>query len=108
MSPYFELVPASDADSDADNDVEMVRLAFELADGAARSDVEVLCEAMGYGTGCIMNTHVFVGRDIDRADEQKTLARALRYLDLRGNDTFGFAFIREPGNPHLVRFKAKP
>lgn len=67
-------------------DTELADLAFELADETARSDVE--CASMMFDRGGQMCC------DVSDPDSQGLLARALRYMDLRG-DALPYRVIRE-------------
>ena len=71
---------------------EVQRLAQELADEAARSDMlDCMTEFAAFHDW-------YVTEDLDPEDEQ-WVARAVRYLELRG------LLIRHPERPHLVRLE---
>lgn len=74
---------------------EQVRLAHEIADDAARAEIECECGAMQLGTRSWYDTTAVE----DAVPEyQAGVDRALRYLDLRGR------VQRHPVEKHLVRF----
>lgn len=84
----------------------VVELALQIADSAARSDIEVYCvmadvdQLEWYDTQQVMYASHPSDRDF--------VDLALAYLDLRGNAAVEYRMIRRANAPHLVRFEAKP
>jgi len=74
---------------------ETLRLATELADAAARSDIESQCVAMQIGTHVWYDTRLVDG---DETDLQDWVDKARTYLQLRNHIRF------HPTKPALVRF----
>jgi hypothetical protein len=79
---------------------DVVVLAFEIADEAARSDVEC------YGTPIVMNGQLWYELSKLTADEHKLIGTGLHYLHLRG-DALPFRVICNPDYPYLRRFESK-
>jgi hypothetical protein len=101
VSPRFELIEVTEACGE-----ELQRLAFELADSAARADIE--CIALPVGDDMDTQNLPLSKHREDNEDNRMYVDRALRYLDLRGSATIDFTFVRDRDQPHLVRFEAKP
>jgi hypothetical protein len=80
---------------------DVVVLAFEIADEAARSDVECC------GTPIVINGQLWYELSKLTADEQKLIATGLRYLHLRG-EKLSFRVICHLEYPYLRRFESKP
>lgn len=75
---------------------ETLRLAIELADDMARSDIESYCSYDQVGPHTWYDT-TFATRD--SAEVEAGIAKAQRYLTLRGK------LLRNAEQPHLVRFE---
>jgi hypothetical protein len=73
---------------------ERLRLATELADDVARSDIESYCAIEHADKHDWYDTH-----HSDPATDSDAVAKAVRYLDLRNRVT------HHPQQPHLVRFE---
>lgn len=73
---------------------ETLRLATELADDVARSDIESYCAVEHSDKHDWYDTH-----HSDPATNNDAVAKAVRYLDLRNR------VIHHPQQPHLVRFE---
>lgn len=71
---------------------EMTRLAFELADEAALSDIECHCDRTQAGP------HLWYETNTADGDDAAWVARAVRYLLMRGQ------IMRDPFHPTRVRF----
>lgn len=86
----------------ADEQFDVLRLALQLADDAAYCEIESACRTV--------NSGAFDWYDLCQADKLATsfVARADRYLTLRGEQATGFRMLRHPAFPHLVRFEATP
>lgn len=88
--------------------IEGLRLALELADSAARSDIE--CEAplaKSLGQDWYDLSGPAARFTVDDAETcAYLLARAARYFELRP-ETPAFRVVRHPAFPNLVRFEAK-
>lgn len=89
--------------------LQVLRLALEIADDAARADVEcnaVEVEAEGGPAFDLSRGQAFRG-DLaaDVAAARERAARAARYIELRGPDVFDYQFVRLQGD--LVAFRAK-
>jgi hypothetical protein len=74
---------------------ERERLAAEIADDCARSDIEMYCAEQRLGARIWYDTRQFV---LEGAEIESGVARALQYLDLAGG------MVRHPVQTHLVRF----
>lgn len=75
-----------------DPHLQLVTDAFEIADGAARADIETSCKPAGAPPALWWDTS-----DVESTDKE-FVELALRYLEARGQ------VIRKPGAPHLVSF----
>lgn len=94
-----------------DAQMATVDLAFEIADHAARSDIECECLQVAPGDGFNWYDTAAAPRDTHSKDQAFLCAvidRADRYLTMRGAGTHGFHTIRNTAFPHLVRFESKP
>lgn len=103
-APLVPLVPMPDGpppsrEQRVNDACARLRLATELADEVARSDIESYCPFEKIGTHTWYDTRPpnHNGPEVDAG-----IAKALRYLDLRG----GHGMHRHPQQPHLVRFQA--
>lgn len=90
----------------------LMNLAIQIADAEVHGIVEmyafelVLDDKIWFDTSLVpmdMRRHA-----ADRDFAASTVARAIRYIDLRSPDAFPWRFIRHPEQPHLVRFEATP
>lgn len=75
-------------------------LAFEIADDAARSDVEC------HGTLVVINDQPWYELSKLTADEHKLVGTSLRYMQLR-SDALPYRVICHPEHPYLRRFVSK-
>lgn len=93
-----------EAISEEANEVtEMLTLAVAIADQGARFDLEFGCTIVTTNTGEWLDTGTMSPQVKAMAEDAQrrygnSLARALRYIDLRGQ------LLRNPAYPHLVRF----
>ena len=76
-------------------------LAFEIADSAARADVE------SYGTLTVLNDHLWYELSTLMAEERKFIENALRYMHLRGVE-LPYRVICHPEYPYVRRFEETP
>lgn len=81
---------------------QALQLAVEIADEAARSDIEGQCKVTNSGPHEWFDLGTVPQRDA------AWVARAERYLNLRGEGTQGFRMIRCAAFPTLVRFEVTP
>lgn len=82
---------------------EMLTLAVAVSDQYSQFDIEYGCTVVVLGSGEWIDTaqpspEVIAMDEGARRRFGNQLARAIRYLDLRGQ------LLRNPGFPHLVRF----
>lgn len=76
-------------------------LAFEIADSAARADVEC------YGTPVVIDDITWYDLSRLEADERKFVEHELLYMQLRGVD-LPYRMVCHPEYPYLRRFESKP
>lgn len=76
-------------------------LAVEIADEAARCDVEDSFQQVAIGDATWFDTSIYTEVGCDFA----VVGRSLRYLRARGEQANGFRIVRHPAFPHLVRFE---
>ncbi len=76
--------------------IECQALAMQIADAAARTDIECHCVQMSMGNATWYDTATFP--DDDDTDACDYVATAVRYLRLRG------LILVHPTQPALVRF----
>lgn len=88
--------------TDDDPVMQALQLAVEIADEAARSDIEGQCKVTNSGPHEWFDLGTVPHRDA------AWVARAERYLNLRGEGTQGFRMIRCAAFPTLVRFEVTP
>lgn len=88
--------------TDDDPVMQALQLAVEIADEAARSDIEGQCKVTHSGK------HNWYDLGGVHKDDAAWVARAERYLNLRGLGTSGFIMIRCAAFPTLVRFEDTP
>lgn len=102
---------AAEVQRDDDPIWQTLQLAVEIADSAARADIECECLQVDPGDGSSWYDTAAVPRDAHQKDQaflRAIIARADRYLTLRGEGAQDYLIIRNPAFPHLVRFEARP
>lgn len=85
----------------------MGRRVGKLAQRIADNEVRTVIEVYARKEGSWYNTQRSVDGDQATAEQRQDvelLAAAVKYIDLRG-DALGYLMERQPGQPHLVRFK---
>lgn len=86
---------------------EILRLAIEMADEMARSDIECACAKVVSGTGTKTGHSGAEWYEMEsaRSEDVDAVARAFRYLELRGPVAIGYRVIHNPAFPSLIRFE---
>ena len=82
-------------------------LSVELADEAARSDIECCCRKTVSGDKEWFDPRYAAGNDADLARHRELIDRAERYFALRGDDCTGYQVVRSLAFPSLLRFEVK-
>ncbi len=84
---------------------EFSELVLALADEAACSDIECCCRQTRDAKYTWYDTHMPTGFSSAADDERQTIARALRYFELRGDDCTHYQVVRCQAFPSLIRFE---
>jgi len=100
---------SADQRSHREHSARLLNTAIEIADTVVRSEIECYAVGSEHGGHLWWNIDDTEWRDeAIRPFAEASVARALRYIELRSPDAFPWTLLRHPERPELVRFEDKP
>ncbi|MBS0598178.1 MAG: hypothetical protein JSR92_12815 [Proteobacteria bacterium] len=103
--PAFQPPPSV---SDHRHSARLMNAAIAIADACVRSEIECFAVGSEHGGQLWWNLDDTEWRDAEsRTFAQASIARAVRYIELRSPDAFPWTLLRHPERPELVRFEDK-